>query len=145
MKLGTRTDHRTFCITEEWTQVRYAKGKLGSRHWTYELALHDGMVLRTRISHPVNKDTYGARIWAHILRDQLDVTSDEFWQCVDHRILPDRGAPAEAPEALPTALVFQLLRAGVTDAEVRRMTTAQALGRLQEIWSGGARQEQGEQ
>lgn len=60
---------------------------------TYELTLHDGRVLRTRISHPVDRTVYGAAMWAHILRDQLDVEEAEFWACVLDGTLPDRGAP----------------------------------------------------
>lgn len=67
----TRADHDAFCRLEGWTPVRDALGRTGTHHITYELRLPDGQVLRTRVSHPPNRQTYGARLWAHILRDQL--------------------------------------------------------------------------
>lgn len=75
----TRADHDTFCRTEGWTRVRDATGHTGTQHITDELSLPDGRILRTRISHPPNRTTYGLRMWAHILRDQLCVDEATFW------------------------------------------------------------------
>jgi hypothetical protein len=80
----TRKDHQNYCLNEGWTQIRNARGKSG-HHVTFELTLPDGRVLRTRISHPPNRQTYGPSMWAHILRDQLHVSEDEFWACVRER------------------------------------------------------------
>ncbi len=55
----TRQDHEKFCRVEEWVVVRDARGRSGTHHVTYELYLKDGQVLRTRISHPVNRTAYG--------------------------------------------------------------------------------------
>src|SRR5258705_8447838 len=85
--------HEKFCRKEQWTQIRDARGRTGTHHVTFELALADGRILRTRIFHPVDRPAYGASLWSHILRDQLDVTEDEFWKCVQDGILPKRGAP----------------------------------------------------
>ena len=99
----TRKHHQRFCLTEGWVQRRSSRGKTGTHHVNYEFTLPDGRVLLTRISHPVNRDTYGPRIWSHILRDQLAVTEGEFWDCVNDSVLPNRGAePAVAPaSAIP--------------------------------------------
>src|SRR5262245_44060439 len=97
----TRQTHEKFCLVERWTQVRDARGRTGTHHVTYELGLTDGRILRTRISHPVDRTAYGSNIWGRILRDQLDVTETAFWQCVQEGIRPDRGEPEVPAEALP--------------------------------------------
>lgn len=96
-------------------------------------------MLRTRISHPPDRTSYGPRIWAHILRDQLCVSEEEFWRCVRDSVRPDRGAPDVPAEALPTDLVYLLLhRVGLTEAEVAAMTKREAVARLQRFWANGS-------
>ena len=94
----TRADHERFVLSEGWRKVP------STHHETYELDLPDGRVLRTRISRPPNRTTYGARMWAHILRDQLDVTAEEFWACVRDGVVPDRtpdDVVKEVDDAIP--------------------------------------------
>jgi hypothetical protein len=132
----TRSDHESFCMTEGWAQVRNAQGRTGTHHVTYELALHDGRILRTRISHPPDRSTCGKSLWAHILRDQLNVSQDEFWACVQDKVKPDRGGPHIPAEALPAELVHLLItRLGLDDAEVGRMSKAEAANLIQEYWT----------
>ncbi len=134
----TREDHEAFCKTEGWQPVRDARGKTGTHHVTYELHLHDGRILRTRISHPVNRDTYGPKIWAHILRDQLDVDQAAFWACVRDGTKPDRGAPQPPAGGLPADLVHLLLtRVQLSEAEVAAMSKDQAIARMQQHWTTG--------
>lgn len=137
MNAGSRIDHHRFCLEEDWGVVRDPRGRAVRHHLTYERALYDGTILRTRISHPVNKETYGPRLWTTILRDQLVVTEAEFWACVKGHQLPDRG-PAEtpAPGGLPAGLAHQLIHvAHVPEDEVRTMTLARALVRMNEHWT----------
>lgn len=115
-----------------------ACGKTGYHH-TYELKLPDGRILRTRISHPVNNETYGRRLWSHILSDQLEVTEGKFWACVDRDELPNRGrGEDEVPvSALPVGLVHQLIHvAHVPEAEVATMGLEEALAVMNAHWSG---------
>lgn len=138
MSPGSRVDHNKFCTTEGWEPVRDARGRRLRHHITYELALPDGRILRTRISRPLNTTTYGAGLWATILREQLDVTEDQFWACVTDKRKPDRGQPpAKIPEgALPAQLVWQLINtAGVPEDEVARMTIEQAVAAMTAHWS----------
>lgn len=138
MNVGSRVDHNQFCVNEAWEKVRDAHGRPVRHYVTYELRLPDGEVLRTRISRPVNKATYGAQLWKTILREQLAVGETEFWACVNDKQLPDRGQneSASSSHALPVSLVHQLLHvAGVTDLEVRSMTLPEALTVMQEFWS----------
>ncbi|WP_277050375.1 cytotoxic translational repressor of toxin-antitoxin stability system [Ruania albidiflava] len=137
MNPGSRRDHNKFCTTEGWTPVSNARGGRASHHATYELGLPDGRILRTRISHPVNATTYGAGLWAHILRDQLDVTETEFWACVKDGSKPSRGSQRKVPEdALPVGLAWQLIHsAGVPEEEVARMTRDEAIVRMNAYWA----------
>ena len=135
----TRKDHEAFCAAEGWLRVRDARGRTGTHHVTYELALPDGRVLRTRISHPVDRSGYGPSLWGHILRDQLQVTEQEFWACVRENMKPERGAPEPPATALPADLVHMLItRVGLPEAEVAAMSKDQAIARLQQYWTDGA-------
>jgi hypothetical protein len=134
----TRKDHDTFCHVERWRRVRDARGRTGTHHVTYELDLADGRILRTRISHPVDRTGYGQSLWRHILRDQLQVAEADFWACVHDGIVPDRGMPEVPAQALPADLVYLLIsRAGLSEAEVAVMSRADALARLQRYWTEG--------
>ena len=52
---ATREDHDDFCTTEGWILVRGATGKPVQHHRTYELALPDGSILRSRPTTPPRK------------------------------------------------------------------------------------------
>jgi hypothetical protein len=132
----TREAHDSFCRIEGWQPVRNARSQTGTHHVTYELQLHDGRILRTRISHPVNRDTYGESLWSHILRDQFDVDQATFWACVQDGKKPDRGAPEPSPEALPADLVHMLItRVRLSEAEVAAMSKEEAIVRMQRYWA----------
>ncbi len=134
---STRSDHQAFCEAEGWELVRNARGKTSGHHAvTYELQLHDGRILRTRISHPPDGSTYGANIWSHILRDQLEVDEETFWQCVQSGAKPNRGEPEAPAEALPADLAHLLVtRLRLSSAEVAVMSREEAIARMQEFWS----------
>lgn len=131
----TRADHKQFVVHEGWHQVP------STHHETYELDLPDGRVLRTRTSRPPNKATYGARMWAHILRDQLDVAADEFWACVQDGVVPGRtpdDAVEEIDDAIPVDVVNLLVgRVGLSRRDLVGMTRQEAIARLNEYWSTG--------
>jgi hypothetical protein len=135
---ATRADHQSFCTTEGWTERKRATGKRGTHHVNYEFALPDGRILYTRISHPVDRTDYGPSIWSHILRDQLAVTAEEFWACVEDKELPDRRGPQAPAETIPAGVVRVLIaEAHLPEAEVRAMTKAQAVQRLAEFYTTG--------
>lgn len=134
----TRQDHEIFCKNEGWQPVRNARGGTGTHHVTYELHLHDGRILRTRISHPVNRDTYGTQLWSHILRDQLDVDQATFWACVHEGTTPDRGVPQPPSEALPAELVHLLLtRVHLSEAQIVALSRDEAIARMLKFWATG--------
>lgn len=135
---ATREDHERFCSTEGWRRVRDARGRAGTHHVTYEFDLPDGGILRTRISHPVDRSAYGKALWSHVLRDQLKVTEEEFWHCVREGTRPQRGAPIAVSDALPADLVHLLIsRVGIAEKEIAEMTRAEAIARLQRFWTDG--------
>ncbi len=134
----TRQDHERFCLVEGWDQVRDTRGRAGTHHITYELALPDGRVLRTRISRPPGRQTYGRALWSHILRDQLDVDEADFWACVKDGTAPDRGVHPRPDDALPAEVVALLLtRVGLGEDDVAAMSRAEAIARLERYWTEG--------
>jgi hypothetical protein len=135
---ATRKDHQNFCITEGWSERKRATGKRGTHHVNYEFALLDGRILYTRISHPVDRTDYGPSIWSHILRDQLAVTAEEFWACIEDGVLPDRQGPQAVGETIPAGVVRALIaEAHIPEAEVRAMTKAEAVQRLAQFYTTG--------
>lgn len=85
-------------------------------------------MLRTRISKPIDGSTYGARMWSHILREQLDVGAPSFWACVRDGTLPDRGAPkrTDPAKAVPLYLVRALTDLGVAEDTILDLDAAGA-------------------
>ena len=133
----TRRDHLRFCKVEGWEEVRSATGRAVRHHATFELRIPSGDILRTRISRSSGAKTYGARLWAHILRDQLHVSEDEFWRCVRDGHKPDRGAAPAPPTALPSDLVYRLRNdVGLPEGEIAAMSLQEAVERMQRYWTG---------
>lgn len=133
---ATRADHARFCETEGWERRTSARGRAGSDHVKYQLVLPDGRVLITRISHPPGRQAYGASMWAHVLRDQLQVDEGTFWACVNDRVVPSRGARPVPRVSLPAGLVHALIhQVGVPEAIVAELTLDKAIARVNEYWT----------
>jgi hypothetical protein len=134
----TRQDHERFCRTEGWQPVRDARGRTGIHHVTYEFALVDGRVLRTRVSRPPDRQSYGKSLWAHILRDQLEVDESTFWACVRDGAVPSRGAVEPPSSAIPAEVVALLIsKVGLDEREVATLDRDEAVARLQRYWTEG--------
>ena len=135
---ASRRQHQQFCDIEGWVTVLNARGKPVAHHITYELALADGRILRTRVSRPANNDRYGPSLWTAILRDQLDVSEDAFWACVGSQVLPPRPGkePASTSDGLPASLVHQLKTSlRLTDREIAALSRDEAVALMTEFWS----------
>jgi hypothetical protein len=136
---GTRADHEAFCRADRWAPKRDARGRAGAGdHVRYRLELPDGRVLNTKISRPVDRTVYGENLWQVILREQLQVTEEQFWACVHNGTSPDRGfitEPGPSAETIPVNVVHVLKANGLTDAEIIALGRADAIKRAQEIWS----------
>ena len=137
-RAATRREHVHFCEVEGWRRVTSARESANNHHLTFEIPLDDGRILRTRISRPPNNETYGKALWSHILRDQLCVTPNEFWSCVDDGTLPPRSSTQSAipPTALPAGLAHQLVTIlHLSAAEVAKLSLADAVALMNDHWS----------
>lgn len=141
---ATKRDHEKFCRAEGWSEVDNATGGKVRHHVTFTLQLADGRRLRTRISHPADGTAYGPSLWHHILRDQIDVTEEQFWACVDRGIAPPRpavGTPAPA-KSLPYPLARQVVELlGLSDEEVAQLEVGEAAKLILDYWSEYARRQ----
>lgn len=141
-RTGTREEHDDFCNNEGWELVRGARGKPVQHHRTYKLKLPDGRVLRTGISQPVDTSQYARSMWTRILRDQLAVTEDEFWQCVDEGVVPDRSIDAAERPGLPYYLAIELQRTcGLSADESAELSEVEAKRMIAEHWAKVAKEE----
>ncbi|WP_316576062.1 hypothetical protein [Nocardia canadensis] len=82
---------------------------------------------------------YGPRLWAQILKDQLEVSEAQFWECVQVGTRPARlSGTVEIPdkEPIPLGVVEKLVRlVELGPAEIEKMTKDQAVARLNQFWS----------
>ncbi len=77
-------------------------------------------------------------MWAHILRDQLDVDAATFWACVRGEAFPGRGNAEPPAEALPAEVAYLLReRVRLSDSEIAALTKDEAIARLQRYWIEG--------
>ena len=135
--------HRTFVEREGWEEK--GTGRSASRvgdHHRYTLTLANGEVLYTRVSHGSGQID-DSKLIESILHNQLHVTEEEFWACVDRRVLPRRPTPDPGP-AVPTSLDTKLMRnliakVGLTAAEVEGLSKEEAVERWHRyLIEGGA-------
>lgn len=135
----TRDHHDQFCENEGWTLVRGATGRPVQHHRTYELLLWDSRILRTRISKPVDKTTYGPKMWSQILREQLQVTATVFWGCVIGGKRPDRGRPEQRVQknAMPLHLFRALSQFGLAEDAILELDAAGAAELLSSLYASG--------
>ena len=133
--------HRKFVEAEGWERKGTARGsgKTGDHH-RYHLTLANGDVLTTRVSHgPGQIDDPG--LVSAILRDQLAVSEEDFWRCVEDGVLPPRPQPvAQNPpgEVLDAKLVRNLIRkVGLSEAEIAQLTKDEAVARWHQFLSEG--------
>jgi hypothetical protein len=95
-------------------------------HWRYRKDLADGTSLRTKVSHSL-RDEIGVDLFRHILREQLQITEERFWDVVRGRAATVGDVPPLPAETVPGWLVQQLLlTVGLPEDAVRAMTRAEA-------------------
>jgi hypothetical protein len=130
MRLPTYAQHRRFCEVDGWEHKGTARSQRSTGdHHRYVKAMPEGPPLYTRVSH--GSGEYQSRdLWKHILRDQLNVSEQEFWDAVDHGIAPARGRTApQKPEGegLPLWLVESLRHMlGLSEDEIGAMSSEAA-------------------
>ena len=78
-------------------------------------------------------------MWSHILRDQLDVTEDEFWSACRKGFCQN-----EAPRTFPrrhcrlSSCTCSINKVGLAEADVAAMTKDEAVARLNQYWTTGS-------
>jgi hypothetical protein len=116
LRQPTHRDLKNFCENDRWDPKRRTD------HWRYTKRLPDGRTLRTKVSF--SSGELGDRgLFAAILREQLQVTEEEFWRVVREggpagRAAAPVAAPPEPP-LLDAATVLQLRKLGVSLDELR--------------------------
>ena len=130
-------DLRRFCELDGWEELTGAAGKRGD-HFRYRKILPDGTILRARVSHGSGR-IEDPGLWRHIWRDQLGLETEvEFWEVLEQRRPSARAGVASPPPpgpSIPAWVVEGLLRAGVSEAEIRQLGESEARRRLDDLWS----------
>jgi hypothetical protein len=142
-RVPTRLDLHRFWTREGWEQVP------STHHPTFELTTASGVMLRSRCSNPIDGTTIDdPKQWRNILVEQLKITADEFWACVDSGELPKRGndgrglAGRPEPEPIrplsPSVARGLQQHLGLTGAELGGLSQEQAVAMLQQYWQDQA-------
>jgi hypothetical protein len=124
-------DHKKFVEVEGWMKkgTANAAGKTGN-HYRYSLRLTTGEILYTRVSHGSGTINDSSLV-ALILREQLRVSEEDFYRCVNDGTLPPRPAPENLgvpSEGLDAKLVRNLInKVGLSQSEVAAMSKAEAV------------------
>ncbi len=66
------SDLKRYCEKNGWVLIR------NTDHWYDEKVLASGDILQTKVSHAVHQKI-PAQLWQRILRKQLQITEEEFW------------------------------------------------------------------
>jgi hypothetical protein len=131
----TWDDLAAFLSADGWREISKHGGPR-QRHVFYEKVLDDGRVLQTHVSHAGQKRMTPGR-FGSILRYDLEVSKDEFWECiqtgrpVDRPVAVDEG-PVEH-EAWVVAVLERDLH--MSAAEIEALTTEQAQQIVNDYWS----------
>jgi hypothetical protein len=133
------SDHMKFVETEGWTKKGSVSGEGKTRnHLRYLLRLSTGEILYTTVSHGSGSINDHSLV-ASILRDQLRVSEQHFYRCVNEGVLPPRPAPEnpEVPtEGLDAKMVRNLIKkVGLTQSEVAAMGKAEAVEKWHQYFS----------
>lgn len=91
-------DVEAFLNADGWRRLAGSlRGGKRQRHIFFEKLLDDGSLLTTHISHDRGAHVSAGR-FGSILREQLEVSRDDFWQAVRSGEPVKRPAVVEAPE-----------------------------------------------
>lgn len=113
-------DLKKFCENDSWDP------KKRTDHWRYTKTLPDGRTLRTKVTFG-SGEIGDPGLFAAILRDQLDVSEQEFWRVVRHggpALRTSEAAPVIATASgLSASTVLRLRKRGVSADEIKRLET----------------------
>jgi hypothetical protein len=92
-------DIERFCRIDGWQQQTGIGGSR-QRHIRYEKTRADELALRTQISHD-RSSAPSPGGWKAILRNQLKVTEEQFWEALRSARAVNRTPPPPPPEPIP--------------------------------------------
>jgi hypothetical protein len=126
---ATSAEIDQFCQIDGWAHIR------STDHYFWEKVLPGGEVLQTHRSWSENK-TLGQNVFSVILRCQLKVDRDTFWEVLSTGVPASRPTPQEEPpQVIPGWVLCGLLKQGVPETDVLRMSPAEAEALLAGKWS----------
>lgn len=126
--MATFRDLHQYVTNDGWTEEpNLARGRRRTGdHRRYFRELPDGTRLRARISHDEDAEI-GEDLFHRILRDQLRVTEEQFWEVVRGRAGSETVVAQPAVEPVPGWLVTRLLfTVGLSEGDVAQMTADEA-------------------
>lgn len=136
----TWAEIKTFLAADGWRQLPSgARGGRSADHIFYEKTLPDGRVLQTHVSHSANKRLSAGR-FREVLRRQLEVSKDAFWEAIRTGTPVDRPAPVEAPEPYqhPAWVVAVLVgQLHMTGEDIAKLSPDEAQARVHQFWTTG--------
>jgi hypothetical protein len=124
---------------EGWTDNDQNSGRAKGDHHRYVFTTPAGDRLFARVSH--GSGQYGdPDLFAHILREQLQIDEQQFWAAVDRGLVPVRPVPetvATEGQSIDAKLARNLLSKGnVTPSDLAEMTQDEAVARWNEWLTG---------
>lgn len=130
MRIPTHRELRKFVEVEGWVNKDAASGRATGDHFRYVFITPMGERLATRISHGTRK-IQDADLFKHILRDQLQVSEEQFWLAVDKGVAPVRKqqqSNKNTGSAIDAKLARNLIqKVGLTPQDLAGMTQATAV------------------
>lgn len=136
----TWVDIKAFLAVDGWRELPSgARGGRSADHVFYEKALPDGRVLQTHVSHSATKSLSAGR-FRDILRHQLAVSKDAFWEAIRTGTPVDRPASVEAPEPYqhPAWVVAVLVGTlHMTGEDIAKLSPDEAQARVHQFWTTG--------
>jgi hypothetical protein len=131
-------DVEDFLKSDNWQQISAAqRGGKRQRHIFFEKALPDGRLLQTHISHDRSATLSPGRFGA-ILRNQLEVSRDEFWTAIHSQEEVDRPADIDEDTGVEHPLWVVQVLTGVmhmTPDQVENLGTEEAQRLVHEYWA----------
>jgi hypothetical protein len=130
-------DVEDFLRADGWRKLEGGeRGGTRSKHVFYEKVLPGGRLLQTHVSHSRQK-TVSAGRFGSILREQLEVSREEFWRCIQTRTPVDRPVPTDeaTPEHEAWVVAVLVTDLHMTADEIGRLSPSEARRLVEELWS----------
>lgn len=133
-------DIADFLAADGWREIKSGeRGGTRRRHVFYEKLLDDGRVLQTHLSHSASKTMSPGR-FSTILREDLEVSKEEFWNCVWTGKPVERPVPVDEPALVEhDAWVVAVLVGDLhmSAEQIASLSREEARARVHKHWAGG--------